>query len=201
MKRSILLIISLLCLHANAGAVKRFHIGAEWGANTTLMTFHHFNYMDEAVGFRIDDQGWEAGRVLNAYASLSLGLDFGRKTNLSILGGVCGLPGGRRAVPLSLRASYMPRGTASDGSFFFLEGGGAAVWHPEVSSAAFARTGGGYRLMLDSHASLDVHLCLRNTYDHPRVWDKLEERYIQKRNIRRNNAWYCALEIGVALNF
>lgn len=201
MKRLILFIISILCLQINAGAARRFHVGAEWGTNFTLLNFHHFNYMDEAVGFRIDDQGWEAGKGQNAYVSLCTGLDLGGKTNLSVLGGVCGLPVGRRAVTVSLKGTYLPGGTASDGVLFFIEGGGAAVWHPETASAVFARTGGGYRLMLDSHASIDVHLCLRNTYDHPRVWDEVEERYIQKRNIRRNNAWYCALELGVALTF
>ena len=201
MKRAILLIISIICLYNSAGAVKRFHIGAEWGATLTPLTFHHFNYMDEAIGFRIDDQGWEGGRALNACASLVLGLDLGRKINLSVLGGVTGLPGGRRAVPLSLRMSYMPRGVASDGLFAFIEGGANFVWHPVPSSGAFARTGGAFRLMLDSHSSMDLHLCIRNTYDHPRVWDELEERYIQKRNIRRNNAWYCAFEAGIALNF
>ena len=203
MKR--LLVISLmltaLVFSARAQEESPVHVGADWGFMATMLNFHHYNYMDEGIGYRIDDRGWSSDMGANAYAFLCASLDLGNRFNLGVIGGYAGVNDGVRVIPVELRLIYFPRSSHEDGMLVFLQGG-AGFKTGEGDGIIFLGQGGaGYRLALSRRHSLDFKLCLQVSYDHPKVWDPLEQNYISERNIRRDNASYYGLGLGLGLEF
>ena len=65
----------------------------------------------------------------------------------------------------------------------------------------FVQIGSGYRLLLTPGYSLNFRVSGRIVYDRPEVWDPIEEEYVSERNVKRNDAWYCALNLGFSLEF
>jgi len=206
MRRILTYICSLLLLAQSLSAggnefLRRLHPGLEWGYTATMFNFHHFNYLDESIGFRVDEQEWEARYNTNAYIYSSIAYDFLDFFNASIMIGYEGIDKDRRIVPLLTRFSYYPFGLDQDGIYLFLDGG---ITLPRKENDRYTKQGqlgGGYSFRLDDRSRLAFNLGFRLAYDRPDVWDPIEEEYVSAHNIRRNEAWYCALKIGVSLSF
>ena len=177
----------------------RLHPGIEWGYTLTLAAHHHYNYLDESIGFRINDEGWTMLPRSNAYILGSLKYSFSSVFSTSIISGFQGIYKDRRTVPLLCRVSVSPSGRDSDGFFFFSDMG--------VFLTDFRRhgnqfqIGSGYSIVLAPRCSIGLRIGARLIYDRPDVWDPIEEEYISEQNIRRNDAWYSALNMGIVLEF
>ncbi|MBP5566809.1 MAG: hypothetical protein J6X57_04895 [Bacteroidales bacterium] len=203
MKRALILLSALLlCLSANAGGrefLRRLHPGIEWGYTLTATTHRHFNYLDPSIGFRINEEGWMGPAKSNAFIHGSLSFDATNKLSISLLSGYEGIADGCRTVPVICRANYYLSGMDSDGFYLFTDLG-VNLRRPNTMGN-HCQIGSGYSLYLAPHTSVAMFMGARVIYDRPDIWDPIEEEYIPKHNIKRNDAWYCALNIGITLKF
>lgn len=202
MKKSLAYLCALLlCAQSLSAGDKdffgRFHPGLEWGYTGTMMSYHHFNYLDESIGFRINDEEWVNRYNTNAFVYASLAFDLFPTIRASLISGYEGIQRGRRVFPLLARAAYHPEGLDSDGIFIFLDGG-ITLGQKHTNQA---QLGAGYSMVLSESSSLSFLLGFRLAYDRPEVWDPIEEEYVSPCNIRRNDAWYCGVKLGVSLYF
>ena len=158
-----LLALMLCCQSLNAGGgsfLQRFHPGIEWGFSPMPAEYHHYNYLDQSIGFRINDKGWSYPCHLNAFILAGVSFDLSPRIDIAVLSGYKNQKYGRQT-----------------------------------------EAGAGYMLTLAPHCSLVFRIGGRVVYDRPDVWDPIEEEYISARNIKRNDAWYYALNLGVGLYF
>lgn len=195
----LVLFFSLPALSGGGDFLSRLHPGLEWGMSLTPTSFHHYNYLDESIGFRINDEGWDYHTKLNAFVLGSLSFDVTRTFSVGILSGWQGVERSVRIIPLITRLSFFTSGSDDDGIFVYTDLGIALNRFAKKTN--FSQIGGGYRLMLTPGYSLNFRISSRIVYDRPDVWDPIEEDYISERNIKRNDAWYCALNIGLSLEF
>ena len=198
----IMLLFLSLTSHAGGRAfLDRFHPGIEWGYSATPARYHHFNYLDESIGFRIDEEAWENDCVSNAYFLGKLSFDISRSLRISAISGYEGVDTGVCTIPLSGRMEYAFSGFGTDG--FLVFGGAGAAFISANTSRQGKRfeIGVGHRYTLAPHTSLGIRVGGRMITDKPDVWDPISEQYISERNIKRNDARYYALEIGIELSF
>lgn len=194
--------LSVLSVRAESRRfLQTLHPGIEWGYTATAFSYHHYNYLDEYIGFRIDDKGWDYTYHSNAYVLGTLGFDIIPELNLRVSCGFQGISKDRRVIPLIGRLSYFPDCTWEDGVFFFTEAEVVLSAQDRYRNITGGQAGTGYRFTLTPRTALDFHIGARIVYDEPDVWDPLEEGYISERNIKLSNAWYFALNIGVSLSF
>lgn len=197
---SVLILLSgVLCPAQEQPRLLRY--GVEWGASTTIATYYHYNYLDNMIGYRIDDSGMDYDRFGNAFVTAYCGLDVSRRIGVSLRSGLTGIQRGRRIVPLTVRGSWYPHGTDADGLFALVEAGLGFPDFFDAKPVPLSFLGGGYRYRLGDGMSVDVQLSWRGALDHPEIWDEQERHYILPQNIRRNDAWHSALVLSVALNF
>lgn len=201
-KAYILAAFMILSLTANAGGrdfLKQLHAGIEWGYSLTPASFHHYNFLDESIGFRIDDKGWFTQPNSNAYVLGSLIYDVSSYYSISLLSGWQGVDLARRMVPILLRMNIKPSGFDHDGFFFFSDMGLDLLdWNSQGNQF---QLGSGYSIILAPHYSIGLRVGARVIYDRPEIWDPIEEEYISECNINRNDALYFALNIGLILEF
>ena len=84
----------------------------------------------------------------------------------------------------------------------FIQGGPAV--HGLASGRQLAwlgALGGGYRFRLSDDCCLDLLGALKFTYDHPLLPNPEGPGHVSERNIRRNDAVYCALDLTIAVSF
>ena len=98
-----------------------------------------------------------------------------------------------------MRLSYYLKEKKEDGLLFFTDAG-MAVRNNEKDFRQYC-LGTGYNIALTPHSSLVFRMCGRIAYDRPDVWDPIEEEYISARNIKRNDAWYYALNFSIGICF
>ncbi len=203
MKKRLLITVAALCccLSASAGngLFSRLHAGLEWGGSFTVLNHYHYNYLDDAVGFRINEEAVRGMFNLNGYFAGYAGMDVAKELNLSLLLGYESIYDGREVMPLSIRLNWYPSGCHSDGLLFFADTGSGI--RKSDSMVKRAQIGTGYRLSLSDYSSLDLRLGIRICHDNPDVWDPVEEEYISRRNILRNDAHYFALNFGLVIEF
>ena len=204
MKRALIFVSAILvcCQTVYAGGrdiLGRFHPGLEWGYTLTPASFHHYNYLDESIGFRINDEGWSFRPKSNAYIFGCITYDVSGYFSVSMLSGIQGLDAGRRTLPLIMRMEVSANGSDQDG-FIFVSDMGADIRNWSKHSNHF-QIGSGYVIILAPRCSLGIRVGGRLLYDSPDIWDPIEEEYVSRRNIRRNDAWYCALNMGLVLKF
>jgi hypothetical protein len=193
------LLFSLPAMAGGGGFSGRFHPGVEWGMSLTPASFHHYNYLDESIGFRINDEGWDYNTKLGAFVLGSVAFDITRTFSVGLLSGWQGVERNRRIVPLISRLSFYLSGVDDDSIFVYTDLGLAL--NELKKKCNFIQIGSGYRLLLTPGYSLNLRVSGRIVYDRPEVWDPIEEEYISERNIKRNDAWYCALNLGFSLEF
>lgn len=176
--------------------------GVEWGGGISLFEAHRFVYTDEIIGCLLPaDEEMGFSFVPTAYLLLNFGANIGHHSSIQIEGGFSGVHEDRRVFPIQLRYSYLFNGCNRDGVFVF---GCAGVAFPDNGSrrlASLASFGGGWRFSLSRSISLDFLASLRGCFDHPEVWNDDLGKYVPDNCIRRNNAGYAGINVGIALNF
>jgi hypothetical protein len=210
MRRHILLITALTLLAGSAPlragnppgreGSARLSYGIEWGYDATVIDVYHYNYMDAADGFRIDDKAAKPMFYSNGHATAHLTLEFARRWALGLYAGYAGVQQRTRIFPLALRSTYFMESFRDDGQFLFLEGG-AGLHETRKSISPFGRLGYGYRAVLSRRSSIDFSASLRVTADHPPIYDSSIPGYVSDEDIRRSDALYGAVLLSVALNF
>ena len=210
MRRHILLIITLTLLAETAPlragnppgreGSARLSCGIEWGYDATVIDAYHYNYMDAADGFRIDEEAVKPMLYSNGHAMAHLTVEFARRWALGLYAGYAGVQQRTRIFPLALRSTYFKESFRDDGQFLFLEGG-AGLHETRRSISPFGRLGYGYRAVLTRRSSIDFSASLRVTADHPPIYDSSIPGYVSDENIRRSDALYGAVILSVALNF
>lgn len=211
MTRRFPIVATILALLAGAGPVRaenppgregsaRLSCGIEWGYNATVLDLYHYNYMDSADGFRIDQKVMKPMYYSNGHATAHLTLEFARRWALGLHAGYAGIQQRTRIFPLALRSTYFMESFREDGQFIFLEGG-AGLHETRKIISPFGRLGYGYRLALSRRSSMDFSASMRAAFDHPPIYDSSIPGYVPEENIRRSDALYGALLLSVALNF
>lgn len=203
MKRVLTLLSAILiCLSASAGGkefLRRLHPGIEWGYTLTATTYQHFNYLDPSIGFRINDKGWINIPKSNAFVLGSVSLDVSDKISVALLSGFQGIARNCRSIPVSARVNYYFSRMDSDGFYAFSDIG-IDLGRPNGIGNQ-GQIGSGYSFYMSPRCAVALIAGARVVYDRPDIWDPIEESYIPKHNIKRNDAWYCALNMGIALRF
>ena len=211
MRRHILIIAAALALLTGTCPVlagnppgregsARLSYGIEWGYDATMLNVYHYNYMDSADGFRIDQKAIKPMYYSNGHATAHLSVEFARRWALGLYAGYAGVQQRTRLFPLALRSTYYMESFRSDGQFIFIEGG-AGLHETRKSISPIGRLGYGYRAILNRRCSIDFSASLRAVSDHPPIYDSSIPGYVAEENIRRSDALYGALLFSVALNF
>jgi len=211
MRRHIILITALAFLAGAAAPLRagnppgregsaRLSYGIEWGYDATVIDVYHYNYLDAADGFRIDDKAAKPMIYSNGHVMAHLSVEFARHWALGLYAGYAGVQQRTRLFPLALRSTYFMESFRDDGTFIFLEGG-AGLHETRKSISPSGQLGYGYRAALSRRSSIDFSASLRVTADHPPIYDSSIPGYVSDENIRRSDALYGAVLLSVALNF
>jgi len=207
MKKCILIIAALLPLLYCPAKAQDWRVrsplrfGVEWGYSLSVYKYYHFNYIEATDGYRVDDEGSSSSWLINAYGVGMVGVDLSRYLNLSLNIGLTGIYRGRNVYSASIRGSWYFSNVNSSGFFIYSDGGLGISEAFDEDFCALMHIGGGYRISLSRRSDLDLSLSFRSALDHPEIWDEWEGKYVEKRNIRRNNALYYALCFGIGISF
>ncbi|MCR4824023.1 MAG: hypothetical protein K5849_01570 [Bacteroidales bacterium] len=180
----------------------RFRIGMEWGYSQCFYRGWNYNFISEE-GSRFYDRSYELHLKANGIVLGQIGFNMNKdRFNLSLLSGYIGVGENNQMIPFLLRFSYYPRTAAEDGMFAFAQAGpGLHIFPGEREAAWLASLGAGYRITLSLDCNLDLLLGIKYLYDHPLIPNPEGPGYVPRRNIRKNNAGYCALDLTLAVNF
>ena len=196
--------LSICCSAVSAkdgGARARFIYGLDWGYSNIVSQWHHANYIS-SDGFRVNQINTDFNYAPNGYCRGYAGINFPDKWALAVYGGFNGISKGRTASSFSARLSFAPSGWREDGLKFFAEDGIALTETFKDKIDRLWAAGGGYRLQLSEGVGLDLSVSVQVAYDHPlRVYDKYSGELLRNENIRKSEAVYTALNIGLALSF
>ena len=174
--------------------------GVEWGYDMQLLDIHHYNYTDEADGFRVDERKVKPTLYSNGHATVHATAEFSERIAVGVYAGYAGIQQRTRFFPVALRFTYFTESCRTDGNFMFLEGG-AGIHETRSTVSPFARAGYGYRMKLTRRASMDFSASVRCTEDHPPIYDRNIPGYVPEDLVRRSDAMYGALVFAVSLNF
>ena len=211
MKRIVPIILALVLIQcanmpllagnpAGNGGSTRIVFSLNWGYDATILDIYHFNYIHPNDGYRVDEQKVKPMLYSNGNAAAGISVEFARHFSLGIYGGYAGVQQRTRLFPLSLKAAYYFNSYAVDGTFITLEGG-AGFHEKRDDISPFSKVGYGWRMKLGKKSSMDLGLNLRITADHPPVYDASIYGYVPEENMRRSDAVYSSVGIGIGLNF
>lgn len=200
-RSGILVTILAVMLCTAVQARPRPGFGIEWGGGASFLETHHFNYNTQEG--RINDVSTRFLFHAQAYVLADFNLHITDRIGIALVSGYQGIFKDREMIPLDLRLKFCPKGFSEDGPVLFAEGGaGFPVIHKQANVvAALGAVGGGFRLALKDMTGIDFTLAIRGCLDHPDVYDEVNGLWIDSADVKRNNAAYFALTIGVALNF
>lgn len=201
MKRLVVIIAlvscSLACAHAGEKPLKRFTFGAEWEYMSSFHYGFHHNFFSQE-GYRVNINHSSFGYEGNGGVYLHCGYNLSNNWNLSLYSGFMGIYDLGRAVPVSMRVTgYFKENVKADRWFGFMEAGSGVCIKKNPQMLAIGKAGGGYRISLSHTTKLDLLVSYRISLTHPYViYDGYE---VQHEMINRNNAYVCALTIGISL--
>lgn len=210
MRRKLLVILTLIVLVAPKAAGRtlpyqgffdRFTVGLEWGYTQCFLLARDYNFISEE-GYRIFEQQTGFNWHANAQLLLSVGHLIGEHSSLTLYSGYMGVGKDNRLIPLQLRYSFFPSQYRHDGPIAYAQGG--VAWHIHTSAGRMGwlgGLGGGYRVRLSYDTYLDLLVGVKYLHDHPSIPNPEGPGNVPERNIRKNNAGYCALDISIALSF
>lgn len=191
-------------LNAASRSFPRLSFGIEGSLAGTFLSYRHSNYISN-YGYRIDRRVINKKYHTNGEILLHLGMNISRHVNLSLYSGYSGVCKNGSIYPLSLRCTWFPaQDPSKDRWFAFIDGGPALKKTGRVSSlAGTGKLGCGYRISLTRSAKMDFLFSLRQAfikdiYSQPGM---LSAEYVEKDRIRRNNAAYMAVTLGIGLTF
>lgn len=184
----------------------RMTFGIEGSFSGTFLAYRHSNFISN-YGYRIDRKTFRHRFHGNGEFLLHIGYNVSSNINLSIYSGYSGAGNGKSGhiYPFNLRCTWYPSERAEDDRWFaFLDVGPALKkTGSKADIAGNGRIGGGYRLSITRSVKLDFlislrQVILRNINLQP---GGMGTEYIEKEKIRRNNASYTALTLGVGITF
>ena len=203
----LLFFVCLLPLSGRCGEKEKrssFHPRLEWGIGEAFFRYHSYNF-DSQEGYRI--RGEFKGMDFFTNAEVYAGVDYlmGERFSASATFGFCGLQRHSRCLPLNLRASYYTSSIYNDSALLFLQAGTGIKTRDSVQKAPLflLAAGGGYRFSLtqEGGSALELLLRIQCSSDHPDLANPESSGLVEKRNIRKNDAYYCALNFSIALSF
>lgn len=208
MRRKLFIIIFLLqALIASARTpdgsfISRVRLGVEWGYSQGFLQVWNYNFISQE-GSRFYDNSAEPRLQPNGIVIFLAGMDlYQDRIHLGLAAGYAGAGRDNRVFPLLLRFCYFPKSTHADGIFVQLQGGPALHLHPVWRQPAWTGSvGGGYRICLSDELNLDLTAGIKYLYDHPLIPNPEGPGNVPERNIRKNDAGYCALDLTIALSF
>ncbi len=206
MKRLIVILLIMNMFNMNVHArgksgdfLSRMTFGFEWGYVASVHSGYHYNFF-APEGYRVDIEGSAFGFVSNADMYMKAGYDFNTEWNLSVLIGYEGISDIHRAIPVSLRMTrYFNANPLKDRWFSFIDLGSGICLKTPVQEILTGKVGGGYRLALSRHSSLDFLLSARFTHTHPQI--TYDDVPIPLNKTNRNSAFISAISVGMAVNF
>ena len=185
---------------AKAEKQRLFTYTVEWGASGNWFNYNVSTYITDVQSL-VNIRNINPFFHLNGELMAGVGLNVGKRLNLSLLTGYCGIQKGVRFYPAELRASVFLQPGRSKGAFFFLGGGGGICEERRQKTAFFGRGGYGYRFDIGSGAALDFRAALQGAYSHPDVTDKYTGKIVQQSNLRRSKSISINTIFSVALVF
>lgn len=181
----------------------RFTFGLEGNCILSAISYSHINYI-AADGYRVDRRGSDCRPAVNGELLLNAGYNIGRHMNMALCFGISGISRGETVMPLSLRLTVLfGRDPLKARWFSFIDGGTGIGTGTVARFSPVAKIGAGYRISLTKSAKLDFMLSLRSIYTHPQITEFSEGDMVQvpSDRIRRSQAFYNAVMLGVGLNF
>jgi len=177
----------------------KFTFGAEWGCQATFFEGYDFNYF-VPEGYRVDEEGINLRFNNNADMYFHVGYNINERMNISLYMGYAGLGDIHNAIPVSIRFTrYFGKDHMKDRWFAFGDiGSGISIKIP-VQEIAAGKIGAGYRISLSRDTKLDFHASVRASYTHPEII--YDGTLIPNDRINRNNAYLCAISLGMAVVF
>ena len=179
----------------------RFVLGVEWGYTQCFYHIRDYNFISEE-GYRIFEKNSSFYAHANAQVLANIGYKLSEQLTLGLYSGYIGVGEQNRLIPACLRASYFPSTDNEDGLFAYAQGG--VAWHVHTTAGRMgwlATLGGGYRIRLSYDTHLDLLVGIKYLHDHPSIPNPEGPGNVPERNIRMNNAGYCALDISIAVSF
>lgn len=198
---SFLLILCAPVLAAAQNDMPLFEFGIEWGSTSTLYSSKHQNYTSDE-GYRINEthSGWTF--MGGGYFTVNLGVNATRWLNLGINTGFAGITEGRRAIPLTARATIYPKGMSNDGILCFFDGGvGFTDYRQPSKTCTLLSAGTGYHFAFSRLMGMNLICKIRFAGDHPDIIDIDSGKTVPSGRIRENKAGYWSLNFGIALDF
>lgn len=201
-----ILMLSFLCLSVSSASGQdrktRFTFGAEWMYSSNFFNAHQFNYTAGEEGYRVNDEAGTFEYTANGGVLGHVGVDFLGSFNASVYAGYLGVYRRRNVVPVLAGVSWFPKGTENDGFLVNLRGGIAFQEYIPVMKLAFlSSVGCGYRLSLAKWVDLDFLAGIQATFDNPPIPNPDGRGYVSPENIRKDDAQYIAVNLGIALTF
>ncbi len=180
----------------------RFTFGAEGAYAMSLLNFYHRNYI-ASEGDRINLKGVKVGFSDSGQILVHAGVNISAKFNLSLESGYCGIYGGERMVPLSLKGTWLSGKNPLKNRWlaFAAAGCGVVTSGNAGDFSGIARIGGGYRVSLNRFAKLDFIAALQCAYIHPETYRTDRGESISGDALRRNEVYVGALTFGIGLTF
>ena len=182
--------------------VHRFTFGAEWMYSSNYFNAHQFNYIAGEDGYRVNDDAGIFEYTSNGGILGHVGLNLGRCFNASVYAGYMGVYRSRNVFPVLAGLSWFPQGAGSDGFLVNLRAGVSFQEYIPVTDLSYLVSAGcGYRLSLAKCSALDFLLGLQTVFDHPPIPNPEGTGYVPAENIRKDNAQYLAVNLGISLSF
>lgn len=178
-----------------------FTYGVRWGLGETAFRMSDKIFIC-SEGYRYWDRKHGACLELDGFLEANVGLRFANRSQVALSSGLESLSIGQVVIPAELEYDWAPQGFSSDGWMLYGKAGAAFPIVRDLKKVDWlCGLGCGYRFVLSSRVSVEPRLGLRLAYDHPRVKDPDTGKYVNGRDIIRNDAFYSALCFSVGLNF
>ena len=201
---SVLVAFSLLAAPRLEAREKPVHFayGLEWGFTANLYYLYHVNYVAEGTGSRVDARESKVVMRSNGNVTAFAGIGIGRKWEIGALCGYQGIFDNRRVIPLTLRATFFPKGESHMATKYFIEGGIAFASTYDPRPPMLAKLGVGKRIELSPRVKLDFNAALQLCHDRPdAVFDEINHVNVSSGQIRTSDAVYGGINLSLSLNF
>lgn len=167
--------------------------GLEWSYISTFNNTYHRNYLS-GDGYREDIFKVSWAYKTNAQVLANVGVNAGRKLNVSLYGGYSGVYE-VKLFPLSLRCTYYITGDIAYPHWFAYLDGGYGFCTNESVRAKIGKLGCGYRIPLSRSVKLDFLLSYQGVWAHIPFTDN----GVEISDIRRNECFISSINLGIAI--
>ena len=186
-------------LHSEGLRGHRFHYGAEWGVNSSILMGIYNTYLS-SESYLVETKDLRLSAHVNGAVLGFVEYDFGQRFGMSILGGYMGLREGERAYPVSLRGAFaLGKGGREEGGAVFVEAG--VAFRHSVKPAPLAKVGYSYRCRLSGNFAVDFNAAAISSFSHPRVFDKYSGKYAPAANVGVSQSLNVGAILTVAFVF